>query len=313
MRRLASTVTPLADHVGAAVEHGGQLGQPFVEELVGDAQRPDGVDEGGVGDPDGRQPEALLGLVRRGAGELDELAGDDLGRQLVQLVDDPDGSRDVRDPEAAVEALDELAVVDLERQRRQGQRPERLDHHPHDLDVVVEAEGVAPDDVDVGLGELAVAALLGPLAPPGRLDLVAPERELQLAGVLQDVAGEGHGQVEVQAQARVRVALGGLEAAQGVDLLVDLPALGEAVERFDDARLDVGEAVQLEGPREGGDHLALDDALGRQQLGEPAQRGDLGDHVCQRPRVTRPAEPSVRSSRRNGLVARSRPMDVCSP
>ena len=70
----------------------------------------------------------------------------------------------------------------------------------HHLDVVVERQLVAAHDVDVGLGELPVAALLRPLAAPGGLDLVAPERELQLAGVLEDVAREGHGEVEVQAE-----------------------------------------------------------------------------------------------------------------
>ncbi len=68
---------------------------------------------------------------------------------------------------------------------------------------MVERELADPDDVDIGLGELAVAPLLGPLTAPGLLDLVAPERELQLAGVLQDVAREWHGQVEVQPDSRV--------------------------------------------------------------------------------------------------------------
>ena len=65
----------------------------------------------------------------------------------------------------------------------------------------------APDDVDVGLREPRVAALLRPLAPPHLLDLVATERELQLAGVLEDVARERHRQVEVQADPGVRAGL----------------------------------------------------------------------------------------------------------
>ena len=144
----------------------------------------------------------------------------------------------------------------------------------HHLDVVVEGQLVAAHDVDVGLRELAVAALLRPLAAPGGLDLEAPERELQVAGVLQDVAREGHGEVEVEAELGLRVGLGG-DALEDVDLLVDLTALGQPVDRLDDPGLDVGEAVQLEGARDRGDDLALDDALRRQQLGEPAQRGDL--------------------------------------
>ena len=94
-------------------------------------------------------------------------------------VDLPDRGRDVGDPQPAVEALDQLAVVHLEGEVRQRKCPERLHHHPHHLDVVVERELVLADDVDVGLGELPVATLLRTLAPPGRLDLVATEREVQ--------------------------------------------------------------------------------------------------------------------------------------
>ena len=89
---------------------------------------------------------------------------------------------EVVDAEAAVEALDQLAVVDLDAQRRQRQRARSASAITSgDLDVVVERQLVAADDVDVGLGELAVAALLRPLAAPHLLDLVAAERELERA------------------------------------------------------------------------------------------------------------------------------------
>ena len=116
-------------------------------------------------------------------------------------------------------------------------------------DVVVERELALPHDVDVGLRELPVAALLRALAAPRGLDLVAPERELQVAGVLEDVAGEGHRQVEVHPQLLVRrdvLVRVGVQPTQHVDLLVDLPALGEPVQRLDHPGLDVGEPVQLE-------------------------------------------------------------------
>ncbi len=61
------------------------------------------------------------------------------------------------------------------------------------------------DDVDVGLGELAVATFLRALATPYLLDLVATEREGEVPGVLQHVAGERHGEVEVQAELGVGV------------------------------------------------------------------------------------------------------------
>ena len=107
-------------------------------------------------------------------------------------------------PGAAEEPLDQLAVVDLDRPPAGigSARSASADDQRH-LDVVVERQRVAADDVDVGLGELAVAALLRPLAAPGLLDLVAPERELEVAGVLQHVARERHRQVEVQPEAGV--------------------------------------------------------------------------------------------------------------
>ncbi len=200
MRRFASTVTLSVTAARAAVDDRGQLREPRLEQVVLDTEVAHGLDEGRVGDADARQRQARLGLIGRGAGRLDEERGDGVGRLLVELVDGADRGGDVGDAEAAVEALDQLAVVDLERQRRQRKGGEGLDHHPHHLDVVVERQLVAAHDVDVGLVELAVAAFLRPLAAPGRLDLVAAEGELQLAGVLQDVAGERHGQVVVQAQ-----------------------------------------------------------------------------------------------------------------
>ena len=123
--------------------------------------------------------------------------------QLVELVDGADRGCHVGQAEATVEALDQLSVVELEAHRRQRQRVQRLDHHPHHLDVVVEGQLVPADDVDVGLQELAVSALLRALTTPRGLDLVAPERKLEVSRVLEDVAGERHGQVVVQPPAGV--------------------------------------------------------------------------------------------------------------
>ena len=74
---------------------------------------------------------------------VDEQRGDRVGRHLVELVDDAHHAVDVGGADAGVEALDQLAVVDLEPHRRQRQRDQRLGHHPGDLDVVVEARVVA--------------------------------------------------------------------------------------------------------------------------------------------------------------------------
>lgn len=106
-----------------------------------------------------------------------------------------------------------------------------------------------------------------------------------MAGVLQHVAGEGHGQVEVHAEPGLVRGLAaawsrGLQPLQHVDLLVDLPALGEPVQWLDHAGLDVGKAVQFEGVGEPVDDGPLDDALGGQELGESAQWSDLLGHGC---------------------------------
>ena len=77
---------------------------------------------------------------------------------------------------------------------------ERIGDHQRQLGLVVGGKFTDVDDVDVALGELAVSAVLGALATPYRLDLVAAEGEGQLACVLQDIARERDGQVEVQAE-----------------------------------------------------------------------------------------------------------------
>ena len=154
------------------------------------------------------------------------------------------------------------------------QRAQRVADDQRDLDLVVERQRVPVDHVDVGLQELAVAPLLRALAPPRLLDLVAPERELQLARVLQDIPGERHGQVEVQPERVVGgIVRVGLQAAQHVHLLGGLALAQQLVERLDGAGLQRREAVQLERRAQVVEHVLLDHALRRQPLGEPAQRG----------------------------------------
>ncbi len=212
------------------------------------------------------------------------------------------------DAEPFVEALDQPAVVELQRDRRHGQAGQRLGHDLGDVDVVVERQGVPADDVDVGLQELAVAPLLRPLPAPDLLDLVAAERELELAGVLQHVAGERHGQVEVQGQrVRLRVLGAGadvvVQPAHDVDLLVDLPLAQQLGERLDRARLQWREAGQLEGTAQVVHHLLLGQPLARQPLGEAGKRrGSLGAAHRTSPR-----------SSRYGLVARSSAIVVAAP
>ena len=157
-----------------------------------------------------------------------------------------------------------------------GSSAEDLGDDERHLGLEVRRQLADVDDVDVGLGELAVAALLRPLAAPHLLDLVAAEREGEVAGVLEHVAGERHGEVEVQAQLGVACRVVAGQPADAVDLLVGVAALAEQpLDRLDGAGLDRGEPVQLEGLADDVEEVLLDDPLGGQVLGETADRGDL--------------------------------------
>ncbi len=231
-----------------AVDDGDELLDALVQQHVGDAQRADPVREGCVGRADRGELEAPIRGGRAEARLAGEQVGDLGGADLVELVDGAQHRGRVVGPDAPVEALGELAVVDLDDRRRDGQLGQDAGHDDGHLDLVLERQRVAADHVDVGLGELAEPALLGALAAPHLLDLVAPERELQVPGVLEHVAREGHRQVEVQAQARVGLALAGVQPTQDVDLLVDLALAQHLLERLHRSRLERGEAVQLEHP-----------------------------------------------------------------
>ena len=209
-----------------------------------------------------------------------ELVGQQLGHRvradLVELVDPLQHRCGVLDTEPAVEALRQLAVVDVHARRRQAeagvQLLQGLQHHQRRLDVMVVGQGVLADDVDVSLGELTVTALLGALPPPDLLNLVAAERELQVSGVLQHVAGQRHGQVEVQPEIIAGLAGLGVQPPDDIDLLGDLALAGERVHRLHGAGLDTGESVQLEGLADDVDDCLLDHALGGQKFRKAGQR-----------------------------------------
>ena len=188
-----------------------------------------------------------------------------------------------------------------------GQPAERLGDDERHLGLEVRGQLADVDDVDVGLGELAVAALLGPLAAPDLLDLVAAEREGELPGVLEHVARERHGEVEVQAELGVLAAVSSRgEPADAVDLLVGVAALAEQpLDGLDGPGLERREAVQLEDLADDVEDVQLEEPLGGQELGEPRDRGHL-------PRAVGGASHAV-NPRRYGLVARSRRIVVAGP
>lgn len=222
--------------------------------------------------------EACLRLRRRRADLVDESSHDLRPTDLVELVDDPQDTVDVLDPEAPVEALGDLAVVHEDADlwhTDPSERGQRLGHDERHLDLEVVREVPRAHDVDVRLHELTEAAVLRTLATPHLLDLVALERKREVPCVLQDVARERHGQVEVQtepllvgrAHRRLRVVLA-LEPAQDIDLLGGLSLAQQLVERLDRARLDASETVQLERLPDGIEDVLLHDAVGRKPFGE---------------------------------------------
>lgn len=127
-------------------------------------------------------------------------------------------------------------------------------------------------DIDIRLRELTETTVLGALAAPDLLDLVALEREVQLIGVLDDVTRERNGQVEVQAHALVlrnaRTRCRGLEslqAIQHIDLLGRLALSFQLLQGLDRSGFDARETVQFEHAPQLVEDVHLNDA----PLGEP--------------------------------------------
>jgi hypothetical protein len=145
-----------------------------------------------------------------------------------------------------------------------------------------------PQDVDVALGELAEASLLGALRTPHRTDLDRFQGIGQASVILGIVAGQGHRQVEAKpvlgelasrAHRRLQV-LPPLEHLED-ELLVLAPlAADEQAQALERRRLDPLEpegAIHREDLLGGG--VAQVD-LGRQQVSHAARRGgaDLARH-----------------------------------
>ena len=138
----------------------------------------------------------------------------------VQFVDgDGDVHHALRESADLREAGEDLAVVDLD----EDIDPEQGEHPVHDLHQFQLIDlGLGADHVHVALVELAVAALLGTVRPPDRLDLEPLEGERNLVLVLDHVAGERDGEVVPQAFLGRKVGLlaGVLDAEQELVALV---------------------------------------------------------------------------------------------
>ncbi|KAI3488264.1 hypothetical protein L1887_47803 [Cichorium endivia] len=245
----------------------------------------------------------------RPALELDVLAdavGDVLGEALVdghlaldfgpgRLVELVDGGADGadlvgRDAADVKDAVEDLAVVDLDGEALDAEGVERLDEDAEHLGVgnhgVVDA-----GDVDVALVELAEAALGhgGLVATVDLGDVVALDVAV-LGGVHGDEAGKGHGEIVAQ---RAELATLVLEVVDELGVLAVLA--GEDLLELEDGRVDGDGAVGGEDVFDGGeDALAqrhgerlpvaralgrlegeLDLLLGRAGLGADAELGEL--------------------------------------
>src|SRR5699024_12272971 len=125
------------------------------------------------------------------------------------------------------------------------------------------------DDVEISLEERAEATILWAFATPDLLDLVALEREVQLARILNHVTGKRNSEIEVEPEGVglwfLRILL---QPSQQVDLLGCLPLGEQMLERFHRAGFDLRVAVQLEDAAQGGNDVAFDDPLVRQPFGE---------------------------------------------
>ena len=99
-------------------------------------------------------------------------------------------------------------------------------HDQRQLGVIVQRQLAVTHHVNISLDELTETPLLGTLAAPYLLNLIALKGEGQLPRIFKHVAGKGHGQVKVQPQLFTRVLIftrGGLQTRQQVNLLGGLP------------------------------------------------------------------------------------------
>ena len=133
----------------------------------------------------------------------------------------------------AKKAVEHLAVVHADAKAVQAQARECVVDDGRDLGLVQNIERTVADDVDIRLIKLAEAAALRALAAPDLADLIAAERERELAVIGRDVLRQRHR--EVKTQGEVAVAL-----RETVDLLFRLAAaLGQQhLGRLDGGRVE---------------------------------------------------------------------------
>ncbi|GMA96140.1 hypothetical protein GCM10025881_29640 [Pseudolysinimonas kribbensis] len=172
-----------------------------------------------------RASEERVERLDGGGGEtaLAQLLDDAVLPDLVELVDRDERLLVLggREAERLEHPDQQPPVVDAHERALEPQPVDRVERRDEQLGLG--AHRRLPDDVDVALHELAVAALLRALGPPHRSDLDAAEHRRQFRAVARVEPRERHGQVEPQAEVDEVERLGG-----GLQVVVRQPALLDA-------------------------------------------------------------------------------------
>jgi len=220
-----------------------------------------------------RQP--VFAVLQQVQHAPDHVIGDAAGAQLffhavqadlVQLVDAAVQVAGLRLRHARVDAdpVQDLAVVDVDGEIGKAQPPQRGGEQADDLGVGGHARHA--HDVHVALVELAVAALLGPVAAPHGRDVIAPEGHREVVFVHRHVARQRHRQVI--AQRELFLAAGVLRVEdQLVGFFAGLAQQG--IEHFERGRGDRLEAERLEHVRDHAEDVLALQYFVRQKVAHP--------------------------------------------
>jgi hypothetical protein len=184
--------------------------------------------------------------------------------------------------EPGQESLEDLAIGHPELVLPKAQGVQNFAGHQRDLAVEAQGELIHRNHVEVALQKLTKAAVLGTLAAPAMLNLVALEGKAEIAEVLRHVASKRHRQIVVQTELRLLVAFGPrVEPRQQIHLFVGVPALGhQDLEPFYRRRLDRRKAVELEDVDDAGEHRSGHELLLGSVLGKSADALGFHQRLC---------------------------------
>ena len=119
---------------------------------------------------------------------------------LCEFVELAQNAFDIAQAKRLKNPLRELAIVNRDGETGNRKLAKYFGHDDRDVGIHVRRQSILPDDVDIGLVKLPKATVLGTLAAPHLLDLVAAEREREVVLVLKHVARERNGEVKVKAE-----------------------------------------------------------------------------------------------------------------